>query len=157
MNVELFDNCGTSTLEQIQKILTGAKLQELDAIYVGDEPEALCMKVTTAAGEEKLVQLGSDNDGFTDLPLERLELNNFYMMVAEEGPLDLKDLQMCELEAMREFAYKSGADLAADEAMTMELAISLYLMSERLRRLKNTFILAGHEIHEEIARRERED
>ena len=66
MNIEVFDKGRTVSFDQIMKVLTGGKVKELSAVYSGDDPEAICMKVKTASGEEKYLQFGSDNEGFTD-------------------------------------------------------------------------------------------
>ena len=107
MNNEIFDKGKIVSFEQLQHILLGSQLEDLDAIYCDDDPEAICMKVVTVSGDEKYLQIGSDNDGFTDLSDERLEQNRFYVMLLP-SPDHPEALTLEELKQLRmKFAVKA--------------------------------------------------
>ena len=126
MNIEVFDKGRTVSFDQIMKVLTGGKVKELSAVYSGDDPEAICMKVKTASGEEKYLQFGSDNEGFTDYSDERLEENRFYMMEAEPAPdpLTLEELKLLRMEyAVKAMTYKQQeAEIRIEEMKILKTA-----------------------------------
>lgn len=126
MNIEVFDKGRTVSFDQIMKVLTGGKVKELSAVYSGDDPEAICMKVKTASGEEKYLQFGSDNEGFTDYSDERLEENRFYMMEAEPAPdpLTLEELKQLRMEyAVKAMTYKQQeAEIRIEEMKILKTA-----------------------------------
>ena len=120
-------------------------------------PFEIMMKVRQPDGQIKNLRFGSDEGGETCLTDEEREWNHFYMQVEDDNTPDVRCVPISVLRYMREFAYKEGTTLAASAAEIREMAIKLYMMSEKLEKRKMDFFRGGHEIHEEITRREREE
>ena len=107
MNESTFDKGKIVSFEQVRSFLPGSKVEDLDAVYCCEDPEAICIKVVTPSREEKYLQIGSDNDGFTDLSDERLEQNRFYVMLLP-SPDHPEALTLEELKQLRmKFAVKA--------------------------------------------------
>ena len=154
MNIEVFDKGRTVSFDQIMKVLTGGKVKELSAVYSGDDPEAICMKVKTASGEEKYLQFGSDNEGFTDYSTERLEDNRFYMMEAEADPdpLTLEELKQLRMEyAVKAMKYKQQeAEIRIEEMKIFNTAP----MADALKFYFRVNMLVARMLNEVVKQRE---
>ena len=116
MNESTFDKGKIVSFEQVRSFLPGSKVEDLDAVYCCEDPEAICIKVVTASGEEKYLQIGSDNDGFTDLSDERLEENRFYIMLLSASD-QVKALTLEELKQLRMDFAKEAMKYKKHEAM----------------------------------------
>lgn len=125
MNVEILNQGKTVSFDQILKVLTGSRVKELDAVFSGEDPEAICMKVVTASGKVKFLQFGSDNYGFTDLTEEQLKDNPFYMMVADPPPARIEDLTLKELKEFRVKCAFEAMKLKSQEAQLRKKEMDL--------------------------------
>lgn len=145
---------------EVESILKGAKIIGTwtnESTWNGSRADNIIMKIQQQDGQIRYVNFGSDEGGDTTMTDEEREWNHFFMKLEEEDPPEIEDVPLYVLRYMREFAYKEGAVLAASAAEIREMAIKLYMMSEKLEKRKMDFFRGGHEIHEEITRREREE
>lgn len=145
---------------EVESVLNGAKIISTwtnESTWNGSRADNIIMKIQQQDGQIRYVNFGSDEGGDTNMTDEEREWNHFFMKLEEEDPPEIEDVPLYVLRYMRKFAYEEGADLAADAAKARELAIKIYMLAEKLDQLKNTYFRGGHEIHEEITRREREE
>lgn len=156
MNFEVFGKGEIVSFEQLQHILLGSQLEDLDAVYCDDDPEAICMKVVTVSGDEKYLQIGSDNDGSTDLSDERLEQNRFYAMLLPspnhpEAPTleELKQLRM--KYAVKAMKYKQQeAEIRIEEMKIFNTAP----MADALKYYFRVNMIVARMLNEVVKQRE---